>query len=99
MKLTSDRFAAANQRLSESCRACSVQCCKKRLLLLLPEELAAIEEWLGEYAPDKLKSFRDRTRHYDDFALFDQQQSCLFLDESDLCVRRSSQLHPWSAEL
>lgn len=94
MKTTSISFADANQRLAESCRACSARCCKKGLLLLLPHELASIEGWLQEHAPENIGPFRDRIHYYDDFALFDQQLSCLFLDDNDLCVLHSAGLKP-----
>lgn len=85
MKPAEATFEEANRNLAAACQACASSCCKKGLLLLLPEEKDQIEDWLARKSPVELDSFRAKLQDCGDFFLFDQEDSCQFLDDHNLC--------------
>lgn len=85
MKPAEATFEEANSNLAAACQACASSCCKKGLLFLLPEEKDQIEEWIRAKSPNELDSFRTKLEDCGDFFLFDQEDSCQFLDDRNLC--------------
>jgi hypothetical protein len=74
--------------------ACASSCCKKGLLFLLPEEKEQIETWVKVNRPDWLERFSKNLKKEKDFYLFDQEDSCMFLDQKNLCVLHNDGVKP-----
>ena len=85
MKPITQKFEEANQSLANACIACKSSCCKKGLLFLLPEEKEQIEKWILTNNPDWHERFLANLKEEQDFFLFDQEDSCMFLDTQNLC--------------
>jgi hypothetical protein len=85
MKPEADCFEESNKQLAQACQATCSSCCKKGLLFLLPEEKAQIEEWISSHSPDEMGVFHSSLTKKEGFYLFDQKNSCQFLDQYNLC--------------
>lgn len=94
MKPISYKFEEANKNLADSCMACASSCCKKGLLLLLPEEKDQIESWIKDKNPDLLQRFTTNLKDEQEFYLFDQEDRCMFLEGNNLCVLHSDGVKP-----
>jgi hypothetical protein len=94
MRPISSAFELANQKLTQACQSYASACCKQGFIFLLPEEIRDIELWLANHAPDQMAAFHARLRSHDDFALLDQGDACIFLNESNLCRLHSSGIKP-----
>ncbi len=60
-------------------------CCKKGKLFLPEAEYNKMRTWLIKNSPDELDNFDKRIEEHDGFYLYDQKNSCGFLNEKDLC--------------
>jgi len=85
MKPTTEKFEEANLNLANACIACKSSCCKKGLLFLLPEEKEQIENWILANNPGWHERFLANLKEEQNFFLFDQEDSCMFLDTQNLC--------------
>lgn len=104
MKPTEVLFEDANNKLASACQACSASCCKKGLLFMLPEEKRQIDDWILENSPNELEPFHSKLEDCGNFYLFDQEDSCQFLDERNLCRLHDDGVKPtecfiWPAHL
>jgi len=86
MKPLTNQFEEANENLANACMSCASSCCKKGLLFLLPEEKLQIENWIKLHKPIWMERFSKNLKPEEGFYLFDQEDSCMFLDEKNLCV-------------
>jgi len=94
MKPKEALFEEANFNLAAACQACAASCCKKGLLFMLPEEKQQIEEWIIRESPAELAPFRSKLENCGDFYLFDQEDSCQFLDDRNLCRLHADGVKP-----
>lgn len=74
--------------------ACQSSCCKKGLLFLLPEEKNQIENWLRINQPEWFEHFSENLKSEEGFYLFDQEDSCMFLDKNNLCLLHNDGVKP-----
>lgn len=94
MKPRTLQFEQANDKLAAACMACAASCCKKGLLFLLPEEKEQIENWVKLNRPDWSGRFSANLREEEGFYLFDQEDSCMFLDGNNLCLLHNDGVKP-----
>jgi Fe-S-cluster containining protein len=94
MKPSTLQFEQANDKLAAACMACASSCCKKGLLFLLPEEKEQMEKWVKLNRPDWSERFAKNLRQEEGFYLFDQEDSCMFLDEKNLCLLHNDGVKP-----
>lgn len=94
MKPSTLQFEQANDKLAAACMACASSCCKKGLLFLLPEEKEQMEKWVKLNRPDWSERFAKNLRQEEGFYLFDQEDSCMFLDEKNLCLLHNNGVKP-----
>jgi hypothetical protein len=94
MKPSTNQFESANESLAAACMACASSCCKKGLLFLLPEEKEQMETWVKLHKPHWLERFVKNLKQEDGFYLFDQEDSCMFLDNKNLCLLHKEGVKP-----
>lgn len=94
MKPSVEQFEKSNENLAKACMDCASSCCKKGLLFLLPEEKLQIENWVKLHKPEWLERFLKNLKQESGFFLFDQEDSCMFLDRRNLCVLHNDGVKP-----
>jgi len=82
---SADQSSKINEQLAASCQATCSSCCKKGKIFLPDQQYQAILEWLLNHSPQEIGEFEARSEKFDGFYLYDQQDSCQFLDQADLC--------------
>ena len=83
-----------NEQLAVACQATCSSCCKKGKIFLPDQQFQAIRDWVIANSPAELGEFDVRSEKFDGFYLYDQQDSCQFLDESDLCRLHTQGVKP-----
>lgn len=82
-----------NKELAECCMRHKAACCKKGKLFITEEEFFKIQSWATANQSDA-GEFRGRCSAYPGFFLYDQQESCQFLDDKNLCKLHEPQVKP-----
>jgi hypothetical protein len=83
-----------NDRLAKACQATCSSCCKKGKIFLPKAEYNAIRNWVTSNSPSELDEFDSRIEEHGSFNLYDQRDSCQFLDKDDLCRLHSEGVKP-----
>jgi len=88
------RDDAFNQQLACACQATRAACCRKGLLFLPLPEYHRIRHWLARNEPAGLAEFEARCQPHEGFFLYDQKDSCQFLDGRALCRLHEAGVKP-----
>ena len=74
-----------NSNIAKSCISNCSSCCKKGRLFLPKAEYEQMRNWLIKNSPEENDDFENRIEKHDGFFIYDQKNSCGFLDEKNLC--------------
>lgn len=84
-----------NQKLAGACQAKCAACCRKGKIFLPENEFQAIKQWAAKAStPAEISEFEGRTEAFDGFRLYDQKDSCQFLDRNNLCRLHTQGVKP-----
>jgi len=83
-----------NLKLAEACQSTCSSCCKKGKIFLPDDQYQAIRNWVIQNSPAELEEFESRSQKHDGFYLYDQQEICQFLDQTDLCRLHTQGVKP-----
>jgi Fe-S-cluster containining protein len=88
------KASSDNGAIAQTCQESNAACCRKGKLFIPESEYTHIANWILNNSPDELKEFQSRLEVFDGFYLYDQQDTCQFLDRHALCRLHTSHVKP-----